>query len=300
MKKKYVATALFFMTAAVLTVGHVNKANAAQAVVAEAYRVEASGVAEKRNDRAVIDYSNTQDGYVMVQFTADTSKRLKVQVKGPTATYTYDLTQKQWTTFPLTDGNGNYQVSVYENVVDDRYTVVVASSFDVTLKDEFGPFMRPNQYVNYEAAPNAVKTAADLTVGMTDPLKKVEAVYNYVVANVSYDVEKAASVTSGYLPVLDNVLAERKGICFDYAALMTGMLRSQGVPCKLVVGYAGTIYHAWISVWTEANGWVDGVIYFDGSTWNRMDPTFASSNNKNEAIMRYIGDSSNYTAKYLY
>ena len=25
----------------------------------------------------------------------------------------------------------------------------------------------------------------------------------------------------------------KKGICFDYAALMTGMLRSQGIPCKL-------------------------------------------------------------------
>ena len=32
---------------------------------------------------------------------------------------------------------------------------------------------------------------------------------------------------------------------------MTGMLRSQGIPSKLVVGYAGTAYHAWISVWTE-------------------------------------------------
>ncbi|WP_365328385.1 transglutaminase domain-containing protein [uncultured Oscillibacter sp.] len=31
------------------------------------------------------------------------------------------------------------------------------------------------------------------------------------------------------------------------------MLRSLGVPCKLVVGYAATskpAYHTWISVWT--------------------------------------------------
>ena len=111
---------------------------------------------------------------------------------------------------------------------------------------------------------------------------------------------KAASVKSGYLPDLDQVMAEKKGICFDYAALMTAMLRSRGIPCKLVVGYAGTAYHAWISVWTAEHGWVDGVIYFDGSSWHRMDPTFASSSNQSDEILKYIGDGSNYTAKYLY
>ncbi len=133
-----------------------------------------------------------------------------------------------------------------------------------------------------------------------DPLQKVEKIYDYVVANLTYDKAKASSVQSGYLPVLDSVLASKKGICFDYAALMTGMLRSQGVPCKLVVGYAGTVYHAWINVWTEETGWIDGVIYFDGTAWQRMDPTFASSGGGSDAIMQYIGDGKNYTQKYVY
>ena len=273
---------------------------AGPAVVNNLVKAEASGIAEKRSDHAVIDYSNTSDGYVMVQFTADTSKQLKAQVKGTATTYTYNLNAKEWTVFPLSDGNGRYQVSVFENVTGDRYAVVVSTSFDVTLSNEFAPFMHANQYVNYEKAPNTVAKAAELTVNMTDPLKKVEAVYDYVVQNLTYDTAKAASVQSGYLPVLDTVLAENKGICFDYAALMTGMLRSQGVPCKLVVGYAGTIYHAWISVWTEGTGWIDGMIYFDGSSWHRMDPTFASANHNNAAILEYIGNGANYTTKYLY
>ena len=52
---------------------------------------EASGTSVKKNTKAEIDYSNTGDGYVMVRFTAATTKRLKVQVKGPTTTYTYNL-----------------------------------------------------------------------------------------------------------------------------------------------------------------------------------------------------------------
>ena len=273
---------------------------AAPAAAADMAKVEASGIKEKRSGNGLIDHSNTKDGYVMVQYTADTSKRLKAQVKGPSATYTYNINAKEWTVFPLSDGNGSYQVSLFENVTADRYAVVVSTTFSVELANEFAPFIRPNQYVNYEHAENTKAKAAELTQGTTDPLKKVETVYDYVIGNLTYDMEKAASVKSGYLPVLDTVLAEKKGICFDYAALMTGMLRSQGVPCKLVVGYAGTIYHAWISVWTEGTGWVDGVIYFDGNAWHRMDPTFASSNNNNAAILEYIGNGANYTTKYLY
>ena len=261
---------------------------------------QATGVKVKKNGKATIDYSNTTDGYVMVQYTAQTANRLKVQVKGPTTTYTYNLTPGSWEIFPLSDGSGDYQIAVYKNVSGTKYAVELSTTLAVTLADEFAPFLRPNQYVDYNAASQAVAKARELTAGMADPLEKVEAVYHFVVTTLTYDREKAASVKSGYLPVLDQVLQEKKGICFDYAALMAGMLRSQGVPCKLVVGYAGTAYHAWISVWTEESGWVEGAIFFDGSVWKRMDPTFASSGKQSAAIMQYIGDGANYSQKYLY
>ena len=262
---------------------------------------EASGVLVKQNSKAVIDYSNTKDGYVMVKYTAATTKKLKVQVKGPTTTYTYNIAaDSAWDTYPLSDGNGNYQVLVYENISGTKYSTALSVSFTVTLADEFAPFLRPNQYVDYSAAPNTVAKAEELTKDKKDTLAKVTAVYDFVVKNLTYDKQLAATVQSGYLPVLDTVLAKKTGICFDYASLMTGMLRSQGVPCKLVVGYAGTAYHAWISVWSEETGWVEGVVYFNGTTWQRMDPTFASTGKQSKAIMQYIGDGKNYTVKYLY
>jgi transglutaminase-like putative cysteine protease len=202
--------------------------------------------------------------------------------------------------FPISDGNGKYQVSVFENVSGTKYAAVTSVAMDVTLKDEFAPFLLANQYVNYKLDSKTVAKAKELVKPEMKVLEKVGAVYNFVVSNLVYDTQKAATVKSGYLPVVDTVLAEKKGICFDYAALMTSMLRSQGVPCKLVVGYAGTAYHAWISVWSAETGWVDGAIMFDGKTWQRMDPTFASSGKKSESIMKYIGDGKNYTVKYLY
>jgi len=273
---------------------------ATSAAISAELQPQLSGTAVERNDKAEVDYSNVSDGYIVVRFTAPTDKRLKVQVSGPTTTYNYDIPAGQWVTFPLSDGNGGYKVIVAENTAGSKYAVVLSVSFQVTLKNEFSPFLRPNQYVDYGSAPQAVEKAKELTNGVTDPLVKVEKVYNYVVQNLTYDTQKAQTVQNSYLPVLDDVLRAKKGICFDYASLMAGMLRSQGVPCKLVIGYAGTAYHAWINVWTEATGWINSAIYFDGTKWQRMDPTFASSSNNSDAILQYIGDGSNYTVKYMY
>ena len=270
-------------------------------IVMSGCRQEPRGVLTKSDSNAIIDYSDTDDGYVMVKYQKATSVKLKVQITGPSkTTYTYNLTPNTWTTFPLSDGNGAYKIVVYSNVSGTKYAAVLSLQKTFTLKDEFAPFLTSNQYVNYLNAPNTTSKAKDIVGKETDALKKVEKVYNYVVTTLTYDKEKAKSVKSGYLPDLDSVLAAKKGICFDYAALMAGMLRSQGVPCKLVVGYAGKAYHAWISVYSEKYGWINGAIYFDGDQWQRMDPTFASSGNQSDSIMAYIGNGENYDAKYFY
>jgi len=274
--------------------------NASGFMVEENHSVIPLGIKEKKNDKVTIDYSSVSDGYIMINYKNETSKKIKAQVKGPGITYTYNITPLKWEILPLSDGNGDYQVVVFENVKDSKYSVISSVSFLVELKDEFAPFINPNQYVDYLSAVDTVKKAEEITKDIEEPIKKVEKIYDYVVENLTYDNEKAKTVKSGYLPVLDNVLSDKKGICFDYAALMTGMLRSQKVPCKLVVGYAGNIYHAWISVWTLETGWIDGVIYFDGKSWHRMDPTFASGSKKSDAIMEYIENNTNYSAKYFY
>ena len=264
------------------------------------FGVEAAGTHVAENEYALIDYSNVSDGYVMVKYTAETEKRLKAQVKGSASTYTYNIVPGEWAVFPISEGDGSYTVTIYENAYDSKYASVLSCTCDVVLSDEFAPFLRPNQYVDYANAPETVAKAAELTAGLDDTLEMVTEVYDFTVESLVYDTERAATVKSGYLPVLDSVLAEKKGICFDYAALMTGMLRSQGVPCKLVVGYAGSEYHAWISVWTAEEGWVDGVIFFDGSIWHRMDPTFASGADSSESILDFIRNDSNYVEKYIY
>ena len=267
---------------------------------------EASGMivygGDSKSKGVTMDASNTDHGYVMIKCDNGSDARKKVIVQGPSGVkYTYNLNKKGvFETFILSDGDGKYSIGVYQNVEGTKYSTLFSKQLDVKLTDQFAPFLSPNQYVDYSSDSQTVKLAAQLTAGKADELQKVQAVYNYVIKNLTYDKQKAQTVQSGYLPVVDQVLAEKKGICFDYAALMTAMLRSQNIPTKLVTGYTGSAYHAWISTYTEETGWVEGIIFFDGVSWKLMDPTFASSGNSSDAIMKYIGDGKNYTEKYLY
>jgi len=261
-----------------------------------------SGTSTKKNAKAEIDYSNTKDGYVMARFLQSTSKQLRVIVKGPSETqYTYTLKSNgDFEVYPLSDGNGSYTVTVFEQIEGTKYSTANSATFSVALNDEFAPFLRPNQYVNYKSDSKTVAKAAELIKNANDLNGKISAIYNFVINNFTYDRELAANVKSGYLPDLDSVLAKGKGICFDYAAVMTAMLRSQGIPTKLVVGYAGQAYHAWINVYSDETGWINSAIFFDGKDWKLMDPTFASTANQSATVMSYIGDGKNYTTKYLY
>ena len=260
----------------------------------------ADGVTVYQNDFASIDASNTSQGYVMVKYNG-ANEKVKLQITCPDQScYTYLISDRgAYDTFPLTAGNGSYALQVLENVAGDTYTVSLAQSVNVSIEDEFLPFLYPNQYVNFHTDSKAVSKGSDLAKDTYSDLDVVQNIYNYVIKNISYDTEKAQNVSYGYVPDVDDTLSSKKGICFDYAALMTSMLRSQNIPTKLEVGYSGDAYHAWISTYIDDKGWVDDIIQFDGDTWQIMDPTLAATNDS-AAVKKYVGDGSHYVVKYTY
>lgn len=262
-----------------------------------------AGVTVYKNAKAEVDASNLAEGFVTLRYTGGKDVKIKAQItkSGATDVYTYNLDKKGAAeTFPLTEGDGTYNIKVFENTTGNNYAQAYACKVDLALRSEFLPFLYPNQYVNFTQQSKTAAKAAELTKGKTKELDKVAEIYHYTVEHISYDYELAKTVKSGYLPDVDAVLKSGKGICFDYAAVMAAMLRSQGIPCKLVVGYAGKVYHAWINVYISGTGWVDNLIYFDGESWSLMDPTFVSNGKGDKNILKYVGDGSNYTQTYAY
>lgn len=261
----------------------------------------ASGKETSSNNTVYLDYSNSSDGYLMIKYIG-TNSDVKTLITGPSNnTYTYNQsTTGEYDVYPLSDGNGIYRIAVYENISGNSYSTAFSIRISITLKDEFAPFLIPNKFVNYNSSSKVVSKAFELCSKKDTTLQKIEAIYGFVINNFTYDYELAKNVKSGYIPDLDEDLEKKTGICFDYAAVMAAMLRSQGIPTKMVFGYTGSLYHAWISTYSNESGWITAYIYFDGNKWKLMDPTFASSAESSAAIMKYIGNENNYVEKYLY
>ena len=265
------------------------------------FTATASGVLVTKNDKALLDYSNTTDGYVMLKYLG-TNTKVKTQVSCPSGiTYTYNQSLSgEYDVYPLSEGSGSYSINIYENTGGTSYAMAFSFTISVNLKDEFAPFLRSNKYVNYSSSSKVVEKSIELCKNKSDTLAKIKAIYEFVITNFTYDYQLAKSVQSGYIPDLDSVMDKKKGICFDYAAVMTAMLRYQGIPTKLVFGYTGSVYHAWILTYSKDSGWISTAIYFNGNEWKLMDPTFASTANSSAKIMKYIENGANYTEKYLY
>lgn len=256
----------------------------------------ADGTESYTCDAATIDTSNSASGYIIVDYHG-TNNKVKLQITGPDSiTYTFDLHGGQ-EVFPLVAQNGSYNVSVYENVEGTQYASILSQNIQVSITDEFGPYLYPNQYVNFTADSLAVQKGSELAYYCSSDTEVVESVYNYIISNFKYDYDKAASVKSGYLPDIDKVFKENTGICFDYASVMATMLRTQAIPTRLEVGYVGEEYHAWISTYIKDVGWINGIIEFNGSTWNLLDPTFASTS---DSPKDFIAKDSDYITKYVY
>lgn len=259
----------------------------------------ADGKKTLETENLIVDISHLDLGYLMVKYTGSSSK-LYVQLVGPDETeYKYFMEPSEaYVTLPLTAGDGEYYLCAYENIGGEQYSPILSQLLQVELTDEYAPFLCSNQYVNFTQDSEAVALAAELTADITENLEKVQQVYQWVVRNIEYDYEKAVTVSTGYLPDVDQTLKTKTGICFDYAALMTAMLRSLGIPTKLNIGYlTEDLYHAWISVYLDETGWVDNIIQFNGTDWEMMDPTVASSAG-NQTAKDMASDDANYIVRY--
>lgn len=250
------------------------------------------------NELISIDISNAKEGYFYISYYGE-NQDVKMQMAcEDDITYTYKLASSD-TVVPLSEGDGTYQVIVYEGMGNGQYSVIFAGSTDVTIENEFGPYLYPNYYCDFNDSSQAIEIGQELAKTCTCDLEVIGAVYDYVIGNIEYDHDEAENVASDYVPDVDEILETKKGICFDYASLMAAMLRSQRIPTKLEIGYAGDAYHAWVTTYVEDVGWINGIIQFDGTEWTLMDPTFAA-NADTKTLKKFVGDGSNYTIKYEY
>lgn len=212
-----------------------------------------------------VDRSQLENGVVRVNYMPEKDVLTKVTVSKGDDKYTYALDSNS--TFPLQLGDGEYTITVLENIAGSKYKVVGREKVTLELANKNNVFLQSIQNINWHEDMEAVKKARELTEDARDDKEKVVAIYNYVINNISYDYDKASSLNADYLPSIEETVGNSQGICYDFAALFAAMLRSVDVPAKLIMGYKNDIetYHAWNQVYLK-----------DIDKWVTIDTTYDS------------------------
>ena len=208
------------------------------------------------------DYFNTSDiGSGVIHITYNGGGKTKVMIQKGTTKYTYDINSAGKTeSYPLQLGNGSYKISLLANTSGNSYKLISSKNVDVKLKNANSVFLTSIQNINWNVDSKAVAKAVALTKDAKSLEEKAKLLWTYMVKNNSYDYAKLAKLSTGYVPVIDQTLADKKGICYDFSSLYAAMLRSQGTPAKLIKGYApknASGYHAWNEVYDVSQSkWV--------------------------------------------
>ena len=213
----------------------------------------ASGKKVLKADKLTVDASNADQGYIMVKG-PKTKTRMKVTVEITGTKLQYDINgEGEYEVFPLQLGRTNYTVSLWRQVEGKKYGKIGQVKVAAKMEDELSCFLYPNQYVSYDENTPCVKFAEEeLCKGMTDQKEIYDAICKYVVGGTFvYDYIKSVTIKPGQLPQIDECWNNRMGICQDLSAMTCAMLRSQGIPARLMIGTVGTdpkktIYHAWV------------------------------------------------------
>ncbi len=124
--------------------------------------------------------------------------------------------------------------------------------------------------------PETSNLAEELTAAFETPFDKSIAVRDYLRNNIKYN-DQIEAPPEGIDPVHYTLFESQEGYCNYYASAMAVMLRSQGVPARVVSGYAqGEYDEASQSYRVRANNahtWVE--VYFPQYGWIQFEPTAA-------------------------
>jgi transglutaminase-like putative cysteine protease len=130
----------------------------------------------------------------------------------------------------------------------------------------------PSRYLQFEETARIATLAEQTTLGVETPLGKAGAIEQFLRTRYSYTLD----VPGGDDRPLDTFLFERRsGYCEHFASAMALMLRTVGIPSRLVTGFLAQEWNPFgeytIVRQGDAHAWVEA--YLPELGWTRFDPT---------------------------
>ncbi len=133
------------------------------------------------------------------------------------------------------------------------------NSFNLT--DDHFDMLEPSRFARSSPELVSFMKIADLEKPVGDPLSALKTLQRGIYD--SFDYEPGVTEVNSAIEV---ALEQRRGVCQDYAHIMTAIARVWGIPCRYVSGYlyhkgsrdrsAANATHAWVEAYLPSLGWV--------------------------------------------
>ncbi len=126
--------------------------------------------------------------------------------------------------------------------------------------------------------PRVAELAGKLTAAATNPYDRAAAMEQHLRNNLAYSLDPKGITPEN--PIGSFLFEAKSGYCEYFAAAMAVMLRTQGIPSRLVNGFQTGTYNRigkdFIVRGRDAHSWVE--VYFPQYGWITFDPTPADPN----------------------
>lgn len=121
--------------------------------------------------------------------------------------------------------------------------------------------------------PRVHELALQITTRLSTPGDKASAIENYLRMHYGYTLQLPSKTPQD--PISNFLFARKQGHCEYFASSMAVMLRSIGIPSRLVNGFSGGEFNDVSSQYviraSDAHSWVEA--YIPGQGWLEFDPT---------------------------
>src|SRR5580704_1982841 len=132
---------------------------------------------------------------------------------------------------------------------------------DFNLSDDHFDMLEPSRFASPSPELLSFMKIADLEKPSGDPLTALRTLQRGIYD--SFDDEPGVTTVNSPIEV---ALEQRRGVCQDYAHIMTAIARVWGIPCRYASGYlyhkgsrdrsAADATHAWVEAYLPSLGWV--------------------------------------------
>ena len=144
-------------------------------------------------------------------------------------------------------------------------------------------------YLQLAALDPRVKALAEqITAKASTPAEKVAAIENYLRLHYGYTLQLPKTTPRD--PIANFLFERRQGHCEYFASSMAVMLRSIGIPSRVVNGFSGGEFNDITSEYviraSDAHSWVEA--YLPGEDWVEFDPTPSASAEAHTSWSRWM------------